>query len=114
MPESRVKTAPHQVLGLSRNASAEEIRVRYLELVREFPPDREPDRFREIRAAYEAASDPLVLAQALLQPPDDVPPEWSTVIQEQRQRPPALGVDFLLSLGNKDSASQSAEPGKPR
>jgi len=106
MSGSNVITDPHRVLGLPQHASEEEIRARYLELVKEFPPDRDPDRFREVRAAYEAAKDPLVVARALLQPPDEVTAEWSTVIKEQQKRPPAMSVDFLLSLGNKDDATQ--------
>ena len=107
MSSSNIITDPHRVLGLPQHASEEEIRARYLELVKEFPPDRNPDRFREVRAAYEAAKDPLVVARALLQPLDDAAPEWSTVIKEQQTRPPAMSVDFLLSLGNRDDATQS-------
>ena len=44
---------PLETLGLSHHASAAEIRSRYLQLVREFPPDRAPERFAEIRAAYD-------------------------------------------------------------
>lgn len=49
----------HEVFGLSPQASDEEIRNRYLQLVREFPPDRAPERFAEIRAAYDQLRDPL-------------------------------------------------------
>jgi curved DNA-binding protein CbpA len=48
---------PFTVLGVNENAGDAEIRRRYLALVRDFPPDRAPDRFREYRAAYEALSD---------------------------------------------------------
>lgn len=48
----------HETLGVSRTASAAEIRSRYLQLVREFPPDRAPERFAEIRAAYDELRDP--------------------------------------------------------
>jgi curved DNA-binding protein CbpA len=48
---------PFTVLGVAEDAGDEKIRRRYLALVREFPPDRAPDRFREYRAAYEALSD---------------------------------------------------------
>jgi curved DNA-binding protein CbpA len=48
---------PFTVLSVSEDAGDEEIRRRYLALVREFPPDRAPDRFRDYRAAYEALSD---------------------------------------------------------
>lgn len=45
---------PFAVLGISENADDAAIKQRYLTLVRTFPPDREPDRFQEIRQAYEA------------------------------------------------------------
>ncbi len=48
---------PFTVLGVDETAGDAEIRRRYLALVRDFPPDRAPDRFREYRAAYEALSD---------------------------------------------------------
>jgi curved DNA-binding protein CbpA len=44
-------------LGLSPDASDAEIRKRYLQLVRENPPGRNPERFRKIAAAYEALKD---------------------------------------------------------
>ena len=45
---------PFQVLGLPLDADDDAIRVRYLTLVREFPPERHPEKFAEIRKAYEA------------------------------------------------------------
>jgi len=48
---------PFTILGVDEAADDAEIRRRYLALVREFPPDREPERFQEYRAAYEALSD---------------------------------------------------------
>jgi len=48
---------PFTVLGVAEDAGDAEIRRRYLALVRDFPPDRAPDRFREYRAAYDALSD---------------------------------------------------------
>lgn len=50
---------PHEVLGLPRDADEAETRRRYLELVRQFPPDRDPSRFAEIRAAYDQVRDPV-------------------------------------------------------
>ena len=41
-------TDPYEVLGLPRFADETEIRKRYLELVRQFSPDRDPVRFTEI------------------------------------------------------------------
>jgi curved DNA-binding protein CbpA len=48
---------PFTVLGVADDAGDAEIRRRYLTLLREFPPDREPERFQEFRAAYEALSE---------------------------------------------------------
>ena len=53
-------TDPYEILGLSQAAGEDEIRQRYLALVREFPPEREPQRFAEIRNAYDQLRDPLV------------------------------------------------------
>lgn len=49
---------PYAVLGLAGDADLAEIRRRYLDLVREFPPDREPERFATIRAAFDEVRDP--------------------------------------------------------
>ena len=48
---------PFTLLGLAEDADDVEIRRRYLALVRDFPPDRAPERFQELRAAYEALGD---------------------------------------------------------
>jgi DnaJ-class molecular chaperone len=48
---------PFTVLGVAEDAGDAEIRQRYLALVRAFPPERAPDRFREYRAAYDALID---------------------------------------------------------
>lgn len=48
---------PFTVLGVADDADDPEIRRRYLALVREYPPDRAPERFQELRAAYDALSD---------------------------------------------------------
>jgi len=47
-------TDPFFILGVDEDASDDEIKRRYLALVRSFPPDREPERFQTYRAAFEA------------------------------------------------------------
>jgi curved DNA-binding protein CbpA len=48
---------PFSVLGVAEDVNDDEIKRRYLAMVRAFPPDREPERFQAYRAAYEALSD---------------------------------------------------------
>ena len=43
---------PFQILGLPQDATDDAIRVRYLTLVKEFSPERHPEKFAEIRKAY--------------------------------------------------------------
>ncbi|TWU01123.1 J domain-containing protein [Stieleria varia] len=95
-------TDPYVVLGLSHDATDSELRSRYLELVKLYPPEKDADQFRKIQAAYAAAKDPLAWADALLLPPDDDSiPSWSDVIDDHQNRPPALTPSLLLSLGNR-------------
>lgn len=49
---------PYEVLELKPDAGETEIRQRYLELVRAFPPDQAPERFAAIHAAYASLRDP--------------------------------------------------------
>ena len=44
---------PYQTLGVERTATAAEIKQAYFALVREHAPERDPEGFKRIRAAYE-------------------------------------------------------------
>src|SRR4051812_31387242 len=57
---------PFSVLGVDETADDAEIRRRYLALVRDHPPDRAPERFRDYRAAYEALLDERKRLEATL------------------------------------------------
>jgi curved DNA-binding protein CbpA len=48
---------PYEVLGLSSQSDDDAIRRRYLELVRQNPPERAPEKFAAIRQAYESLRD---------------------------------------------------------
>jgi curved DNA-binding protein CbpA len=50
-------TDPYEVFGLPGDSDDETIRRRYLDLVRQFPPEHAPQKFAAIRAAYEALKD---------------------------------------------------------
>lgn len=45
---------PFDILGVAANASDEEIKKAYLQKVRQFPPERAPEQFQNIRTAFEA------------------------------------------------------------
>lgn len=95
---------PLEVFGLAPGASEDEIRRRYLELVRLHPPERSPDRFAEIRAAYDALSDPVHrFKQQFFElktndTMEDIVARASASMRSQRRR---LPTDLLLSLGRK-------------
>jgi len=86
---------PYGVLGLDRQASEAEIKRAYFQLVRQFPPEREPEKFRDIRTAYEQLRDAesrARIALFLLQPPPALP---------NRRRPIydlSVHADDLLTL----------------
>ena len=50
---------PHVILGVSPDVDEAALRQRYLELVRQNPPEKCPHQFAEIREAYELLRDPV-------------------------------------------------------
>ncbi len=48
---------PYDILGLTADSTDEAIRLRYLELVRQFPPDLHPEKFAAVRQAFESLRD---------------------------------------------------------
>jgi curved DNA-binding protein CbpA len=44
---------PYAVLGLERGAARREVKRAYFRLVREYPPETEPEAFKLLRSAYE-------------------------------------------------------------
>jgi curved DNA-binding protein CbpA len=79
---------PYQVLGLTRRATPEDIKKAYFAKVREYPPEREPELFKRIRAAYDALRTPEAKAATdlfMLHPP---------VPYEPYKRAPAFDLAF--------------------
>lgn len=63
---------PYAVLGVERRASEAEIKRAYFQLVRVYSPENAPEKFQEIRSAYEQLRSPETRALTdlfLLQPP---------------------------------------------
>ena len=90
---------PYEVLGLVPGSDDTEIRRRYLELVRRYPPDRHPQRFAAVREAYEELRDPVARLRGKLFP--SKPRETMDAILadvEQRLRTARIPVKTLISL----------------
>lgn len=48
----------YQILGIAENADPKEIKRAYFRLVRQYSPETDPERFQEIREAYEHLTAP--------------------------------------------------------
>jgi curved DNA-binding protein CbpA len=57
---------PYAVLGLEPGAEDEQIRAAYLAKLKQFPPDRSPAEFEQVRDAYELLRDRRRRAQHTL------------------------------------------------
>lgn len=90
---------PFAVLGVSPASTPEQLRARYLELVREFPPDRHPEEFAEIRQAYDSANDPHRLWQQRLIV--GTGPDLPEVLDERPPTPRRIPTDLLLAAGGR-------------
>ena len=92
---------PFDLLGVAEDASDDAIKKAYLQRVREHPPERDPDRFQAIRAAYEAIKtrkDRLSYRLFHQEPPDLA--ELTTAALrpgDARRRPSEAQVRQLLS-----------------
>ena len=67
---------PYAVLGVDRTSDEAAIKRAYFRLVREYPPEREPEKFQQIRAAYDLVRTAEARSQTglfLLQPPPSLP-----------------------------------------
>jgi curved DNA-binding protein len=101
----------YQALGLSRSATAEEVKKAYRRLARKYHPDvsKEPnaeERFKEVQEAYEVLKDPEKRAAY-----DELGADWK---QGQQFRPPpdwASGFEFRGGPGAGFRGAPGAGPG---
>ncbi|MDI6782552.1 MAG: tetratricopeptide repeat protein [bacterium] len=57
------KTTAYQILEIPKEATDDEIKHAYIQLVKKHPPEIEPDKFIQIRKAYENLKDPVKRAR---------------------------------------------------
>ncbi len=98
----------HARLGVQADATPEQVRRAYLDLVRQYPPDRDAEKFREIHSAYEMLSDPLAQAAAWLTPGRDRPDLARIIAGAEKQRP-RLPKLVLLALGNQNAQENQGQ-----
>jgi curved DNA-binding protein CbpA len=93
---------PYEIFGLTADAGEAEIRQRYLELVRQFPPDQAPERFAAVHTAYEALRDPArrLRDQIFLFETKHDSFEALTADLRNRLRDVRLPIQTLLSLAD--------------
>lgn len=77
---------PFELLGIPRDADDEAVRAAYLAKVRESPPDRSPELFEKLRAAYEKLRDPRARIRHRLFSVDPLRPFISVFAQERPRR----------------------------
>ena len=54
---------PYQILEVTNDASLSEIKKSYFRLIKHHPPEKEPEKFKKIRAAYEKLKNNLIRAE---------------------------------------------------
>ena len=98
---------PYLVLGLAPSATGEEIRKRYLELVRAHRPGRRPERLQRITAAYEALKDDRARVRtALFGAADyaDCELALDALVEARPERRRAPGLQALLAAESEPHA----------
>ncbi len=88
---------PYQVLGLERTASEAEVKQAYFTLVREHSPERDPEGFKRIRAAYEKLRASVARAQTDLLLIDEQPAALGSFQFQPYGQPALLHSPELLA-----------------
>jgi DnaJ-class molecular chaperone len=88
---------PQNILGVSQDADAGEIRSAYLNKIKEYPPEKCPQEFERVRDAYEILSDPRHRARAMLQSANPAT-SLATLLDNQKQGRQFVGPDVWLAV----------------
>jgi DnaJ-class molecular chaperone len=90
---------PYEVLGIDPASDDAAIRRRYLELVRQYPPDQHAERFAAVRGAYDQLRDPVARLSTRLFPTKTHETMDAILADvEQRLRTARIPVKTLISL----------------
>jgi len=89
--------SPYEILEIPRNATIKDIKRRYKDLIREFNPEHHPEKFMEIRAAYEMLISTEMNAQdtfPIYKKPLEFLHQFSETTKEQSLNKSLLGIFF--------------------
>jgi curved DNA-binding protein CbpA len=92
---------PAEILGVSIDASPEQIRAAYLRKVREYPPERFPAEFEKIRDAYDILKDPRKRILTIFAKADPNAPLVSLLAGESAERRFAGPEVWLAAMKEK-------------
>jgi preprotein translocase subunit Sec63 len=90
----------YYTLGLNPGCSETEIRQRYLELLRKFPPETNQEQFAKIHEAYENLKNPVAMMDDILtslQTNDSIEQIIEVLVEELRHE--RLPTAMILNMG---------------
>jgi curved DNA-binding protein CbpA len=95
---------PYKILGIRKGASQSEIKNAYFSLIKQHPPEKDPQGFKRIRGAYEELKTKKKRKEADLVTFNEPPPELvETVNKYLKKNPDELDrkyeVIFRIALG---------------
>src|SRR5260370_26651708 len=98
MEEAGLPWAPGAVLGVAPDGTDEEMRGAYLRKVKEFPPDRNPVEFEQVREAYELLRDRRQRIRHFLFAIDPQAPMESVVLHHDPNAKKFVGLGPWLAV----------------
>jgi curved DNA-binding protein CbpA len=90
----------YATLGVDRSAREEEIRRAYYRLVREHPPEKDPEGFKLIRTAYDTLSNPTARADydAMFQYGDEISRLFAEAVQCEKEEQWGRAIPLLKRI----------------
>jgi hypothetical protein len=92
---------PHTIIGVTLDATPEEIRAAYLNKIKEYPPERFPAEFERVRDAYAILSDARYRSRLMLQSVNPEAP-LETLLDHRNQTRHFVGPEvWLAAIGER-------------
>ena len=111
------KRDPYAVLGVERRADEKTIKKAYFKKVRQFPPEKAPEKFKEIRTAYDQLRNADRRAQVdlfLLQPPPGTPNRRKPSYDLSVHKEDIIRLALELAVGQLSIYNDFYDPKIPR